>query len=103
MFEATTDDNGAATILAVRGEIDMEVAPRLWSLIEEVVDRGRAVKVRLDEVSYIDSSGIATLIRGLKHAQKKNVDYALLAPSKRVLAVLELAQLDRLFSIESGE
>ena len=103
MFEATTHENGGVTILAVRGEVDMGVAPELWGLIEAIVDKGHAVKVRLDEVSYIDSSGIATLTRGLKHAQAKKVDYALLAPSQRVRAVLELAQLDRLFTIESVE
>ena len=101
MFEVTTQENGELTVLTVRGEVDLEVAPELWSLIEKTIDAGRPLKVRLADVSYIDSSGIATLIRGLKHAQKKKVDYSLLEPSKRVLDVLELAQLDRLFSIES--
>ncbi len=101
MFEAKTQEDGELTILTVRGEVDLEVAPKLWSLIEKVIDDGRSLKVRLADVTYIDSSGLATLIRGLKHAQNKQVDYSLLEPSKRVLDVLELAQLDRLFSIES--
>lgn len=102
MFEAKAHENGEATIVTVRGEVDMEVAPDLWEVIEEAIEEGRPIKVRLAEVTYMDSSGIATLIRGLKHAQIKRVRYALLDPSRRVRDVLELAQLDRLFTIETG-
>ena len=56
---------------------------------------------RLEYRGY-DSAGIATLVKGLRHAQKNAVEYGLIDPSEQVRAVIELAQLDRLFSIQSG-
>jgi anti-sigma B factor antagonist len=51
-------------------------------------------------VQYIDSSGIATLIRGLKLAQEAGAGYVLVDPSPKVQAVIELSQLQEFFPIE---
>ena len=40
------------------------------------------------------------LIQGYKGAKKSNVDYRLLNPSPQVKAVIDLAQLNQLFTIE---
>jgi anti-anti-sigma factor len=57
---------------------------------------------RIIAISGVDSSGIAILIQGLKLAQKEEVDYRLLDPSTQVRAVIELAQLQQLFTVETS-
>ena len=100
MFEVTTKSTGESTVLSVRGEVDLETSPQLWNEMESALERSRSLKVELKDVSYIDSSGIATLIKGLKHANQSEVSFVILDPSPRVVAVMELAQLHTLFSIE---
>ncbi len=60
------------------------------------------VVVRLSEVEYMDSSGVAVLIEGLKAAQESGKTFALVAPSVPVMKVLTLARLDSVFDIRTG-
>jgi anti-sigma B factor antagonist len=53
----------------------------------------------LSEVSYIDSSGVASLVEGYQTAKKKNLKFALLGVSGPAMSVLELARLDKVFPI----
>jgi anti-sigma B factor antagonist len=99
MFEVTSEKDGARTVIIARGEIDLEVSSRLWSVLEKALVGAGRLHVRLTDVTYIDSSGIATLVKGLRHAQKSKAEFALVAPSEQVRAVIQLAQLDRLFTI----
>lgn len=96
-------DEGFDKVVRVAGEVDLDSSPELWTQLQYALNHGRQVKVNLREVSYIDSSGIAILIKGLKHAAKKKQAYSLVDPSPRVMAVLELAQLPQLFEIERTE
>jgi len=86
-------------VVRVTGEVDLDSSPELWTQLQGALRGGRPVKVDLSEVSYIDSSGVAMLIKGLKHASKSGQKYQLVDPSPRVMAVLELAQLPQIFEI----
>jgi len=55
--------------------------------------------VHLSEVTYIDSSGVATLVEGLRSARRHGTGFALMAPSPAVMQVLELARLDSVFEV----
>lgn len=102
MIELSARKDGGRLVVDVAGEVDLDVAPKLWREIEKALRKDRHVAVRLADVTYIDSSGIAALVQGLKEARHREAKFALLEPSPRVRAVLELAQLDRVFEIEGG-
>ena len=55
--------------------------------------------VDLSEVSYIDSSGIASLVEALQWAKQRGTDLCLIAVSPEALRVFELARLDKVFAI----
>ncbi len=55
--------------------------------------------VVLRDVEYMDSSGVGVLVSGMKMAKEKGVHFALVEVAKRVLAVLEITKLVRLFHI----
>jgi anti-sigma B factor antagonist len=91
-------------VISVSGKLTVDSSPELLERIRDSLKRTSCLKLRLEDVQYIDSSGIATLIRGLKLAQEKGAGYVLVDPSPKVLAVIELSQLQEFFPIErSGE
>lgn len=94
---ANADGTGLVT---VGGEVDMDSSPRLLEAIQTGLRQNRSQVVDLAGVSYIDSSGIAVLVQGLRAARKRNLELRLREPSKQVTAVLRLAQLLQLFTID---
>jgi anti-sigma B factor antagonist len=102
-FDVAITERDGARVVRVSGEVDLDSSPRLWQELQRALHGTKCVKVDLGAVAYMDSSGVATLIQGLKHAGKRKVDFRLLDPSARVMAVLELAQLPKRFTIERSE
>ena len=89
-------------VIAVRGRLTLDTTPVLLAELRKVLRRAAGIKVDLGQVAYLDSSGISVLIQGLKLAQDQSVDYALLDPSPKVQAVIELSQLHDFFKIETS-
>ena len=58
-----------------------------------------AWSVVLSEVTYIDSSGVASLVEGYQHAKSHNQRFGLIGVSEAAMNVLELARLDKVFPI----
>lgn len=57
--------------------------------------------VDLSAVSYIDSSGIASLIEALQSADRGGTGLDLIAVSPEAHRVFELARLDKVFTIHA--
>ena len=90
------------TVVVVQGEVDLYTSPQLRSAILKAVPAAAGgVAVDLSEVSYIDSSGVATLVEGLRSARKHGKTFTLVAPSPAVLQVLELTRLDQVFELRT--
>ena len=79
----------------------MEEAPKVRRTLLDSLKQKRDILVDLSQVTYIDSSGIASLIEGLQAARKQKKDLALVSVSQRALRVLELARLDKVFTIHA--
>jgi anti-sigma B factor antagonist len=86
-------------IVALEGEIDLEQASGVRRALLDSLKKGRRVLVDLSKVTYIDSSGIASLVEGLQVARRQRGELALVAVNQRVRRVLELARLDKVFMI----
>ncbi len=86
-------------ILQPHGEIDLSNSPALRKHILNALNMVDDVQVDFSDVDYIDSSGIAALVEGLQFAQENNKHFALRTPSPRVRSILELARLDKVFTI----
>ncbi len=85
--------------ISAEGDVDLYTSPDLRKLLLKAMKSKSDVGVNLAGVTYMDSSGVATLVEGLKSAHDKEKVFALVAPSKSVLKVLELARLDSVFDI----
>ncbi len=98
MTEPIREEQGNL-VVELGGEIDLDRAPELRNLLLDCVGRGRDVLVDLSKVTYIDSSGIASLVEALQNAGKAGTRFALVAVSTEALRVFELARLDKVFAI----
>jgi len=101
MAVASITEQSGRTVVALSGEIDMEEAPKVRRALLDVMKQKRDILVDLSQVTYIDSSGIASLIEGLQAARKQKNDLALVSVSQRARRVLELARLDKVFTIHA--
>lgn len=91
-----SEDLGDYSLVHVRGEVDLSWSQQVRDAILAALGRG-GVGVDLAQVTYIDSSGIAALVEGFQRARGSGKRFALIAASKQVLAVLQLARLDKVF------
>ena len=98
MSEAVREVNGNLVVRLV-GEIDLDRAPEARRLLLDCVKRSKDVLVDLSAVTYIDSSGIASLVEALQWAKRRGTDLCLIAVSPEALRVFELARLDKVFAI----
>jgi anti-sigma B factor antagonist len=94
---------GQSTILDVDGQITFESTPALREQIFQALKENGPVLVNLSKVAYMDSSGIATLVEGLKEAQSRKAVFGLFGLTKNTRNVLKLVRLDRVFRIFESE
>jgi anti-sigma B factor antagonist len=92
-------------IFDLSGDIDLAHSPAMRkALLGEIkVKHTQKVFLNLKNVRYIDSSGIASLIEGLKASRdlgSRLILYGLNAP---VREVLELSRLQKIFEIYENE
>ena len=96
---------GDVAILDLDGEVRIgDSATALRGAIRELVAAGnKKILLNLGEVSYIDSSGIATLIEVLKDSQRLNKEFVLFGLSPAVEHVFRLTHVIRIFHVFQTE
>ena len=86
-------------VMSLAGDVDLNQSPALRKALMEVMFLHRAVVVDLSAVTYVDSSGIAGLVEAYQMARKNGTRFVLAAISDPVRRVLQLARLDRVFTL----
>ncbi len=95
-------EQGGLQIVAFEGDVDLEHSPAARAVLLEAVERGSGVLVDLSGVGYMDSSGVASLVEAYQESKKRGARFALVAVNPPALRVLELARLDRVFTIHAS-
>lgn len=90
----------ASKSIHVTGEVDMNSAPKLRDKLRKTFDQKPiAVVLRLSDVTYMDSAGVAVLVEVHQWAQKERIAFVLENPSKAARSVIEMARLTKFFTI----
>lgn len=98
--EITLKNHGDSVVLAPVGEIDLSCAVSLRQQIQQVQKDGpQRLIIDLEQVPYMDSSGVATLVEALQSARRENCELILCNLQERVRSVFEIAKLDMVFTI----
>jgi anti-sigma B factor antagonist len=96
-----TDENGIH-VVEVSGEVDLHHSPRLREVLMAHAEAKRSpLLLDLTQVSYMDSSGLATLIEYLQRALKYQGKFAIGGVSERLRTIFDLARLGEVFTIRS--
>ena len=94
----TRQTEGGITVVAPTGRLDVAGAPALKDAITEVVKNGPPrVVIDMEGISFVDSTGLGSVISALKQLRGSQGDLRLAAPNQQVRVVLELTTLDRVF------
>jgi anti-sigma B factor antagonist len=87
-------------LISARGEFDAATTPEFREKLEGLITDGKPkVIIDLNEVGFIDSSGLATLVHAFKHARATGGTLALAGLKPAVRKVFELTRLDKAFDI----
>jgi anti-sigma B factor antagonist len=91
-------------ILALEGEIDLHRSPQVKESLEPLIAQ-KTTRILLDfsAVTYIDSSGLATLIETLQRVQGYGGKLALFGLRDSIRGIIEIARLDQIFRIFPDE
>jgi anti-sigma B factor antagonist len=97
---SVSGDGDRFCVVSVAGEIDVASAPSLAAKLEEVVDRGRVeIVLDLSEVTFLDSSGLAVLVKYLKRVLPAGGQIRLVVTNRAVRQAIEITHLDTVFAV----
>lgn len=93
------------TILDVSGDIDLANSPAVRKVLLREVREKRTPRVvmNLTKVRYIDSSGVASLVEGLKASRDVGSRFILFGLSTTAREVLQLSRLLKIFEVYDNE
>ena len=86
-------------VLHLTGEIDLSNSSQVRRCLLDIINQGKSVIVDFSGLTYIDSSGMATLVEGLNTAKKKKTSLLIAAANGAPLQVLELTRLNQVFTL----
>jgi anti-sigma B factor antagonist len=103
--QISTRQSGTSTIVDVVGDIDLYNSPEIRKVLLETLRDKRVprVVINLKQVRYIDSSGVASLVEGLKVSRNVNSRFILYGLSPAAREVLELSRLIKVFEVYDNE
>jgi anti-sigma B factor antagonist len=94
-LDVNVRQRGDRSVLAARGEVDVFTAPTLDGAITAELDQERAdLVVDLTAVSFLDSTGLGVLVKGLKGAREAGGTLDLVVASERIRRIFEITGLD---------
>jgi anti-sigma B factor antagonist len=98
-LEITLHHGGEGSIVRLRGRLNIDSSPALRDHLLSMLgaQSAEAVIVDLTDVSYIDSSGVATLIEGLRIARMRQTAFCVHGLHGRLLHLFQVTGISTLF------
>jgi anti-sigma B factor antagonist len=99
-LDIQTQKNGALCTVVLEGEVDVYTAPKLKEeLVELIHDGCTHVVIDLDQVGFIDSSGLGVLVSALRRSREKDGAVSIVCSRDAVLKIFRITGLDKVFPI----
>ncbi len=96
----STEETNDGPVLHVRGEVDVYTSPSLRDELYRLIDAG-ATRVVLDlqELDFIDSSGLGVLVGALKRVREQSGDLELRHVQPGTRKILDITGLTQVLTI----
>jgi anti-sigma B factor antagonist len=99
-----TRQHNGRTIIEVGGEIDVYTAPKLRDRISELVADGNYhLVIDMENVDFLDSTGLGVLVGGLKKLRAHDGSMQLICTQERLLKIFRITQLAKVFAIYESQ
>jgi anti-sigma B factor antagonist len=103
MAVKTEQKNGLA-VCCVVGELDINTAPDIKKSFDRLIAKKEPkIVVNFSKVTYVDSSGLATLVEVLKGMRSYGGKMKLSDMSPKIKSLFEITKLEKLFDIVASE
>jgi anti-sigma B factor antagonist len=96
------DDTPTSVEIRLAGELDLATVPQLRQVVDAHARHGQTMIINLREVGFIDSMGLAALVRARHRALARGAQLKLVAPPAPVRTVFTLTRLDAVFDWVAG-
>jgi len=103
IMQIATTPGSDRYIITVSGEVDLATSPDLDNAIIAAIESGTSsLAIDLTDVSFMDSSGLGVIVRGLKRCREADKDLDLVITNERVLKVFGITGLDQVIPIHDS-
>ncbi|MGB7086269.1 MAG: STAS domain-containing protein [Phormidesmis sp.] len=100
----TTSQGARVTILVPSGRLDITTAWQFRLRLQEAVSESSPhILVDLGEVNFIDSSGLTSLVAGMRDADKISGSFRICNVHPEAKLVFEVTMMDSVFDIYDSE
>jgi anti-sigma B factor antagonist len=96
----STRESDGTLVVDVAGEIDVYTSPKLRErLVGLVNDGANSIVVNLEDVEFIDSTGLGVLVGVLKRIRARGGSLSLVCQREGLLRVFTITGLEKVFAI----
>jgi anti-anti-sigma factor len=93
---------GGRVRVCLRGELDLAGVPALTERLRGLRERRKTVLLDLDELSFIDASGLRALLRAAEGAADEGLPFTVTPGSRAVRRLLGLVGVDGQLPLDGG-
>ena len=87
--------------ISIEGELDVSTADKLKEYLHKLADEKILdMKINLDSLDYIDSTGLGAMIGVLKKLKTDNKEIYIINPKSNVKKIFTITGLDKIFKVE---
>jgi len=98
------DPKKGLTVCHIDGEIDINSSPAIKKSFDKLISQKTPkIVINLSKVTYVDSSGLATLVEILKNMRSYGGRMRIACMSPKIKSLFEITKLEKLFEILSDE
>lgn len=98
-MEISKQQQGAATVFGLRGDLTDESGPGVAAVVSEILSPGKTVVLDLGGVAFMNSAGLSTLINLTAKANLQEARLVLAGAMPFVAGIFEMTRLNRFFTI----
>ena len=93
-FDIAVEQREGVVVVRPKGDLDIATTPLLDEILRDLASKSASAVLDLEEVEFIDSSGLQTILTAHAASQRDGFGLTMLPGPPPVMKVFELAGLD---------
>ena len=103
MFDKKIETNDDTQTIKLIGDLDVYSEDDFRSFIDEEIDTNKDLIIDLEELEYLDSTGLGSFISLLKLTRDEEKEITVKNLKKNIKKVFKITDLDKLFNLGDDE